>query len=115
MIDVGLVNRDNVFEWVEELYIARSIEVPLASIKVDPARDPMRSDPRFADPRRGMKLQQWSVASTSPHSVLRMYLYFLCYIDRATRLIFPSAVTLKVADSHIPRSRASSTGRCNNI
>ena len=59
IIYVGLGEKDKVFEWLEKAYVDRSIiEVPLASIKVDPAFDPLRSDPRFTDLLRCMNLQQ---------------------------------------------------------
>ena len=56
-IYVGLGEKDKAFEWLEKSYEERSIGVGFASIKVDPTFDPLRSDPRFADLLRRMKLQ----------------------------------------------------------
>ena len=49
----GLGQKDKAFEWLEKAYEERSIY----SIKADPAYDPLRSDPRFADLLRRMNLQ----------------------------------------------------------
>jgi serine/threonine-protein kinase len=43
----GLDDRDHAFEWLEKAYRRRSST--LIPIKVDPALDALRSDPRFAD------------------------------------------------------------------
>ncbi len=50
---VGLGAKDKAFEWLEKGYEERF----LPSIKVDPAYDPLRSDPRFQDLLRRMNLQ----------------------------------------------------------
>ncbi len=52
-IYVGLAEKDKAFEWLERACEERFV-VP---IKVDPAFDPLRSDPRFADLLRRMNLQ----------------------------------------------------------
>jgi hypothetical protein len=52
-IYVGLGKKDKAFEWLEKGYEDRSI----GAIKVEPAYDPLRSDPRFADLLRRMNLQ----------------------------------------------------------
>jgi tetratricopeptide (TPR) repeat protein len=57
IIYVGLGEKDKVFEWLEKAYEDRSLGGPLASLKVDPLFDPLRSDPRFADLLRRMNLQ----------------------------------------------------------
>lgn len=49
-----LGEKDNAFEWMEKLYEARK----LGYLKVDPAFDPLRSDPRFVDLLRRMGLPQ---------------------------------------------------------
>jgi tetratricopeptide (TPR) repeat protein len=49
----GLGKEDKAFEWLEKGYQQRSI----GSINVEPAFDPLRSDPRFADLLRRMNLQ----------------------------------------------------------
>ncbi|MFY9528544.1 MAG: hypothetical protein WAR24_06520, partial [Candidatus Acidiferrales bacterium] len=56
-IYVGLGEKDKAFEWLEKDYEDRSIGNSFASIKVDPALDPLRSDPRFQDLLRRMNLQ----------------------------------------------------------
>jgi len=50
---VGLGAKDKAFEWLEKGYEERF----LPSINVDPAYDPLRSDPRFQDLLRRMNLQ----------------------------------------------------------
>jgi hypothetical protein len=50
---VGLGEKDKAFEWLEKSYEDRS----LGAIKVNPAYDPLRSDPRFADLLRRTNLQ----------------------------------------------------------
>ena len=58
MIYAGLGEKDKAFEWLEEGYDDRSIGLAnLEEIKVDPAYDPLRSDPRFQDLLRRMNLQ----------------------------------------------------------
>jgi hypothetical protein len=52
-IYVGLREKDKAFEWLEKAYEERSI----GAIKVVPAYDPLRSDPRFADLVRRMNLR----------------------------------------------------------
>jgi serine/threonine protein kinase/TolB-like protein/Tfp pilus assembly protein PilF len=56
-IHVGLGQKDKVFEWLEKSYEERSIGIYGWNIKVDPALDPLRSDPRFQDLLRRMNLQ----------------------------------------------------------
>jgi eukaryotic-like serine/threonine-protein kinase len=53
----ALGQKDNAFEWLEKAYIERSISAQTNGIKVDPAFDPLRSDPRFADLLRRIHLQ----------------------------------------------------------
>ena len=56
-IYAGLGERDKAIEWLEKGYRERSTGGAFANIKVDPAYDPLRSDPRFADLLRRMNLQ----------------------------------------------------------
>ena len=56
MIYAGLGDKGKAFEWLEKSYDDRSIGAG-QSIKMDPAFDPLRSDPRFADLLRRMNLQ----------------------------------------------------------
>jgi len=56
MIYTGLADKGKAFEWLEKSYEDRSIGAG-QSIKTDPAFDPLRSDPRFADLLRRMNLQ----------------------------------------------------------
>ena len=56
-IYAGLDEKDKAFEWLEKSYEERSLATGFGSIKVDPAYDPLRSDPRFADLLRRMNLQ----------------------------------------------------------
>ena len=49
----ALGEKDKSFEWLEKAYGERF----LMHIKTDPAFDPLRSDPRFADLLRRMNLQ----------------------------------------------------------
>jgi tetratricopeptide (TPR) repeat protein len=51
-IYAGLREKDQAFEWLEKGYEDRSIP----ALKVEPALDPLRSDPRFADLLRRMNL-----------------------------------------------------------
>jgi len=53
-IYAALGDKDRAFEWLEKAYADRSIKTYL---KVDPAFDSLRSDPRFADLLRRMNLQ----------------------------------------------------------
>ena len=53
IIYAGLGEKDKAFEWLEKGYEERSTY----GIKADPAYDPLRSDPRFADLLRRMNLQ----------------------------------------------------------
>jgi eukaryotic-like serine/threonine-protein kinase len=53
IVCAGLGEKDQAFEWLEKAYEERFIIV----IKVHPAFDPLRSDPRFADLLRRMNLQ----------------------------------------------------------
>jgi len=53
IIYVGLGEKNKAFEWLEKSYEDRS----LGAIKVNPAYDPLRSDPRFTDLLRRMNLQ----------------------------------------------------------
>jgi len=53
IIYAGLGDKDKAFEWLEKGYEDRSI----GAIKVNPAYDPLRSDPRFANLLRRMNLQ----------------------------------------------------------
>ena len=52
LICAGLVEKDKAFEWLEKAYEEHFI----IAIKVHPAYDPLRSDPRFADLLRRMNL-----------------------------------------------------------
>jgi serine/threonine protein kinase/tetratricopeptide (TPR) repeat protein len=56
-IYAGLGEKDKAFEWLEKSYEERSLATGFGTIKVDPAFDPMRSDPRFAGLLRRMNLQ----------------------------------------------------------
>src|SRR6266850_1535731 len=47
-INHGLEDKDQAFTWLEKAYEERSFRF-LASVKVDPLWDSLRSDPRFAD------------------------------------------------------------------
>lgn len=48
----GLGEKDQAFEWLEKAYKAHSNG--MSYLKVDPALDPLRSDPRFRDLLRRM-------------------------------------------------------------
>jgi hypothetical protein len=52
---VGFGNKDKAFEWLEKAFDEHSIGN--STIKLDPAFDPLRSDPRFQDLLRRMNLQ----------------------------------------------------------
>jgi serine/threonine protein kinase/TolB-like protein/Flp pilus assembly protein TadD len=54
---LGLGDKEKAFEWLEKAYADHSIGGPLATPKVDPLFDPLRSDPRFQDLLRRMNLQ----------------------------------------------------------
>jgi eukaryotic-like serine/threonine-protein kinase len=56
-IYAGLGEKDKAIEWLEKGYGERSTGGAFANIKVDPAYDSLRSDPRFADLLRRMNLQ----------------------------------------------------------
>jgi TolB-like protein/Flp pilus assembly protein TadD len=56
IIYAGLGEKDRAFEWMEKAYDDRELGAGVGSIKVDPAYDPLRSDPRFADLLRKMNL-----------------------------------------------------------
>jgi hypothetical protein len=58
VIYAGLVEKDKAFVWLEKSYEERSIGTAFTTIKVDPAYDPLRSDPRFAELLRRMNLQR---------------------------------------------------------
>jgi Flp pilus assembly protein TadD len=53
---VGLGEKDKAFAYLERSYEDRSIAFGFGTINVDPAFDPLRSDPRFADILRRMNL-----------------------------------------------------------
>jgi TolB-like protein/Tfp pilus assembly protein PilF len=55
VIHVGLGEKEQAFAWLERAYENRSSW--LVYLKVEPALDPLRSDPRFADLLRRMNLQ----------------------------------------------------------
>jgi hypothetical protein len=54
MIHLGLGNHDESFAWLERAYEER--RGWLASLKVEPMLDPLRSDPRFAEFVHRMRL-----------------------------------------------------------
>jgi serine/threonine protein kinase/Tfp pilus assembly protein PilF len=53
----GLGQNDKAFEWLEMAYADHSISAQTFGIKVDPAFDPLRAEPRFADLLRRINLQ----------------------------------------------------------
>jgi len=53
LINVGLGERDHVFEWLQRAYDERSTS--MAYLKVDPAWNDLRSDPRFAAIARSIR------------------------------------------------------------
>jgi tetratricopeptide (TPR) repeat protein len=55
-IYAGLGEKDKAFEWLDKAYEDRTIGSS-EDVKLDPALDPLRSDPRFADLLRRMNLQ----------------------------------------------------------
>ena len=56
-IYAALGGQDKAFEWLRKAYADRSIAAQTFGIKVDPAFDPLRSDPRFTDLLRRINLQ----------------------------------------------------------
>ncbi len=56
-IYVGLGDKEKAFAYLEKSFEDRSIESGFGTINVDPTFDPLRSDPRFNDLVRRMKLQ----------------------------------------------------------
>jgi len=54
MIYMGLGDKDQAFEWLNKTFDENPYRI--AFIKVDPRFDSLRSDPRFADLLRRMKL-----------------------------------------------------------
>jgi hypothetical protein len=56
LVYAGLGDRDRAFEWLEKAYQVH--DKGLCYIKVDPALDPLRSDPRFADLLRRMNFPE---------------------------------------------------------
>jgi tetratricopeptide (TPR) repeat protein len=56
LIYIALGDKDNAFKWLDKAYQDRSDEMVL--LKVDPAYDPLRSDPRFADLLKRVGLPQ---------------------------------------------------------
>jgi Tfp pilus assembly protein PilF len=52
LIHAGLGERDEAFKWLETAYEER--DKGMAYLRVDPALDPLRSDPRFQDLVRRM-------------------------------------------------------------
>jgi adenylate cyclase len=56
-IYVGLGEKDKAFEWLEKSYAERSQGLARNYLKVSPAYDPLRSDPRFQNLLRRMNLQ----------------------------------------------------------
>jgi hypothetical protein len=54
LIHAGLGNRDQAFAWLDRAFEARSDF--MIALKVEPAPDPLRSDPRFAAMLRKMSL-----------------------------------------------------------
>jgi TolB-like protein/Tfp pilus assembly protein PilF/predicted Ser/Thr protein kinase len=55
-IYAALGKKSEAFEWLERAYDERSIGLGVGTLKVDPAYDPLRSDPRFHDLLRRMNL-----------------------------------------------------------
>jgi serine/threonine protein kinase/tetratricopeptide (TPR) repeat protein len=54
LVYTALGEKDQAFEWLQKSYEERSIGI--FALKLDPACDPLRSDPRFADLLRRMNL-----------------------------------------------------------
>jgi len=57
-IYIGLGDKDQAFEWLRKAIDDRAVDLMLES---DPIYDPLRSDPRFADALRRMKLDAAAV------------------------------------------------------
>lgn len=53
---LGTDDRDQIFNWFEKAYAEHS--TALSSLKVNPAYDPLRSDPRFQELQRRVGLTQ---------------------------------------------------------
>jgi len=56
MAHIGMGNREEAFTWFEKAYLAHS--TMLTTLKVDPLYDPLRSDPRFQELMRRVRLAQ---------------------------------------------------------
>ena len=56
-IYTALGEPDLALQWLEKAYLERSISAQTSGIKADPAFDPLRPDPRFADLLRRINLQ----------------------------------------------------------
>jgi tetratricopeptide (TPR) repeat protein len=54
LVYAGLGEKDSAFEWLEKAYAVR--DKGLTFLKVDPCLDPLRSDPRFQDLLRRVRL-----------------------------------------------------------
>ena len=54
LVHAGLNDKDGAFEWMEKAYAERSMY--LVYLAVEPALDPLRSDPRFGQLLRRMGL-----------------------------------------------------------
>jgi hypothetical protein len=52
---IGMGNKEQAFIWLEKPY---SQHASLTTLKVDPIYDPLRSDPRFQDLLRRVRLDQ---------------------------------------------------------
>lgn len=57
IISVALNQKDEAFRWIHKACEERTGDWGLMFLKTDPAMDPLRSDPRFADLLKCMKLQ----------------------------------------------------------
>lgn len=57
IVYAGLSDNDQVFAWLDECYRQRSRPLP-SGLKVNPAWDNLRSDPRFGDLLRRMGLPE---------------------------------------------------------
>ncbi|HWX56365.1 MAG TPA: winged helix-turn-helix domain-containing protein [Verrucomicrobiae bacterium] len=56
MAHIGMGNKNEAFAWLEKAYLSHS--TMLTSLKVDPFYDPLRSDPRFQELMRRVRLAQ---------------------------------------------------------